>query len=183
MSALVTRIILATTMIAVTPAAYMILYLVLFDTLFRPDEVALLAAAVVWATLFAVGWILVWRREVNWTRVRKYGTWGAAVAALIPAVPIGLLVGGTIAEELGMVTASVVWWVVWIVFTAYLWRERPAERASRLLGQEETTLHCPKCRYNLTGLREARCPECGTQFTLGELYAHQRQKRSDLGSD
>ena len=25
-------------------------------------------------------------------------------------------------------------------------------------------LPCPQCRYNLRGLREARCPECGGQF-------------------
>ena len=24
--------------------------------------------------------------------------------------------------------------------------------------------HCQRCGYNLTGLTEARCPECGTEF-------------------
>ena len=24
--------------------------------------------------------------------------------------------------------------------------------------------HCRRCGYNLTGLTEARCPECGTEF-------------------
>jgi hypothetical protein len=28
----------------------------------------------------------------------------------------------------------------------------------------DTGLRCPRCEYNLTGLVEARCPECGTTF-------------------
>lgn len=35
------------------------------------------------------------------------------------------------------------------------------------------TLYCPKCRYNLTGLVEHRCPECGTQFDPEHLRAMQ----------
>lgn len=31
------------------------------------------------------------------------------------------------------------------------------------------TLYCPKCRYNLTGLPENRCPECGERFDPREL--------------
>jgi hypothetical protein len=31
---------------------------------------------------------------------------------------------------------------------------------------EETSLYCPRCGYNLTGLTRSRCPECGTQFTI-----------------
>lgn len=33
----------------------------------------------------------------------------------------------------------------------------------------ETTLECPQCEYNLTGLRDARCPECGLPFDPDEL--------------
>lgn len=31
------------------------------------------------------------------------------------------------------------------------------------------TWHCPQCEYNLTGLTENRCPECGTPFDPVEL--------------
>lgn len=30
-------------------------------------------------------------------------------------------------------------------------------------------LHCPKCDYNLTGLTDSKCPECGATFDLAEL--------------
>lgn len=29
---------------------------------------------------------------------------------------------------------------------------------------------CPKCGYNLSGLRQCRCPECGAEYTLEELF-------------
>jgi hypothetical protein len=31
------------------------------------------------------------------------------------------------------------------------------------------SLHCPTCGYNLTGLPENRCPECGLTFSPDEL--------------
>ena len=41
----------------------------------------------------------------------------------------------------------------------------------------ESNLHlrCPLCEYNLRGLREPRCPECGFEFTWAELI-HGQQK-------
>ena len=35
----------------------------------------------------------------------------------------------------------------------------------------EQTLHCPQCDYNLTGLTENRCPECGLGFDPEALAA------------
>ena len=34
---------------------------------------------------------------------------------------------------------------------------------------EAETLHCPLCEYNLRGLSEPRCPECGYRFEWAEL--------------
>jgi hypothetical protein len=42
---------------------------------------------------------------------------------------------------------------------------------------EGLDLHCPECNYNLTGLREWRCPECGERFSPHRAYT-QRLMRS-----
>jgi hypothetical protein len=42
----------------------------------------------------------------------------------------------------------------------------PAESANEATEQD---IHCPLCDYNLRGLSEARCPECGGQFNWEEL--------------
>ena len=34
---------------------------------------------------------------------------------------------------------------------------------------------CPSCGYNLRGLREARCPECGSSFTIEQLVGLTKQ--------
>ena len=63
--------------------------------------------------------------------------------------------------------------LLWIVGTIFYWRETPTERAQRLARAGADTLTCPNCGYNLTGLREARCTECGAGFTLNDLLAAQ----------
>jgi tRNA(Ile2) C34 agmatinyltransferase TiaS len=59
--------------------------------------------------------------------------------------------------------------------TLLIWRETPVERAERLAHLTEaaqaSTPHCPRCGYNMTGLTQARCPECGSQYTLDALIA------------
>jgi len=36
-------------------------------------------------------------------------------------------------------------------------------------------VHCPHCGYNLTGLTEDRCPECGNEFDRTELEEQDRR--------
>lgn len=36
-------------------------------------------------------------------------------------------------------------------------------------NDESFTLECPRCYYNLTGLRDNRCPECGERFDRDQL--------------
>ncbi|GMU37901.1 MAG: hypothetical protein KJ057_11905 [Phycisphaerae bacterium] len=41
---------------------------------------------------------------------------------------------------------------------------------------------CPACGYELTGLKACRCPECGREFTLEQLW-HMPQSPSRRGED
>jgi hypothetical protein len=64
--------------------------------------------------------------------------------------------------------------IAWVLITVLLWRETARERFERLAGLGPgPTVSCPVCGYSLAGLREARCPECGTHFTLDQLLAAQ----------
>ena len=36
---------------------------------------------------------------------------------------------------------------------------------------QDTTVACPRCRYLLSGIQEARCPECGEEFRVGVRVA------------
>ena len=38
---------------------------------------------------------------------------------------------------------------------------------------DDSGLRCPNCEYNLTGLAEPRCPECGTRFDWDQLRLDQ----------
>jgi len=51
---------------------------------------------------------------------------------------------------------------------AYIvWRRGYTQGWRRARTQPPT---CPKCRYNMSGLRHCRCPECGSEFDLQELW-------------
>lgn len=49
--------------------------------------------------------------------------------------------------------------------------ERPDTTAARTSTPQDTGLRCPECEYNLTGLAEPRCPECGGQFSWDVVRA------------
>jgi len=46
---------------------------------------------------------------------------------------------------------------------------------------DEPTLHCPQCDYNLTGLTENRCPECGNRFDRQLLTLSNRIRPLKIG--
>ncbi len=73
---------------------------------------------------------------------------------------------------------------LWIAMTillaaaaTFLWITHVGHKAAagRRLRQRDGIINviCPACGYSLIGLREARCPECGEQFTLDELIRRQ----------
>ena len=42
---------------------------------------------------------------------------------------------------------------------------------------------CPRCRYDLTGLRDGRCPECGARYAIASLIAEWRARQARRTTD
>lgn len=133
---------------------------------------------ILWAfvyTFIAVYWIYLWRDIVLWTERRIWGTRLAAVCALA----VGLVVGVIVRFALGAPAFPAVLFggaippIVWVLATVLIWRETAEERIARISAAGTDAVLCPNCGYNMTGLREARCPECGSAFTLDQLVSSQ----------
>jgi hypothetical protein len=141
----------------------------------RPQETANICAGIVAWIFVALYWMLLWRQAVVWSGRRA----GQTVTLLLAAMVAGLVIGAVvwpIDRYIGTFVGSVCAPLLWVVGTIFAWRETPEESARRLAavtGARGSGIVCPSCSYNLTGLREARCPECGTQYTLDELFAAQ----------
>ena len=123
-------------------------------------------------------WLLLWRRDVVWTPRRVRSSLLLALGAVAAGIVLAWLISLALPyeEELGTILGSLAATVIWIGATVFAWRETPGERAARLARAGADTLVCPSCGYNLTGLREARCPECGNSFTLNDLLAGQPER-------
>lgn len=139
--------------------------------------------ALLWMIVYAfvaTYWILLWRSTVRWTRARVRYTALAGVVALAGGFAFAvtlIAVSRQIPEGIALLLGGGGVPIVWVLATVILWRETPAERLARMsrLVSHPSVL-CPVCGYNLSGLREARCPECGGSFTLDELAAGQPQR-------
>lgn len=183
MTTVIARLILAMLIVPATAVVFVLSLIVVVALSSGRGPVTPAAVGTLWAIVYcfvATYWLLLWRSTVRWTRPRVRNTalagllaltGGAAFASALlifaRQLPPGicLLIGGG-----GVPTA-------WVLATVVLWRETPAERVARMsrLVSSPTVL-CPVCGYNLSGLREARCPECGATFTLDVLAASQPQR-------
>jgi hypothetical protein len=128
-------------------------------------------------------WFLLWRKSVRWTGARMTYTFAFAALALLVSAAVRLLIRGLIDRDFASFLGSVTAPLLWLVSTIFVWQESPAERAERVARATGGAVACPTCGYNLTGLREARCPECGSQFTVDQLLAAQRASHGGGGGE
>jgi peptidoglycan/LPS O-acetylase OafA/YrhL len=173
MTRTVARLILAMLLLPCTCAVFLLLMLAIVAPTAsgRPPPVSRLL--LMWFLLYAfVGgyWLVLWRDMVSWNRRRITLTMLTTVLSLVvgssvalaanvnglPLPPAVLLGGGTVP-------------ITWVLSTVLIWRETAAERLGRLTAHGMPVLACPLCGYNLAGLTEARCPECGGSFTLEQI--------------
>ena len=174
MTRTVARLILAMLLLPCTGAVFLLLMLTLIAPVGGPPSVARLM--LMWFLLYAfVGtyWVVLWHDMVTWTRRRVVQTLAASAGSLLVAATLVVLTlvfgrGGVptpIAVLIGGGTVP----ITWVLATVLIWRETAAERLGRLTAGGMPALACPLCGYNLAGLSEARCPECGASFTLEQL--------------
>jgi len=119
------------------------------------------------AALAVASWVLIWRRQVVWSRQAVFRSSIATVGLLL------LPCGGTaflndVPSPLDTVLGflPVLGWGVWMGLTAWIWPQRAGDSEGTMFAPA-----CPACGYLLAGLRSTRCPECGSEPTLDELWA------------
>jgi len=179
MSRLIARILLAVIMFPFAAILYFGVFVFLEERLrhaggYSPAYYlsnAIVSGSSMW--LFVASyWTLVWRRSVKWTPARRIRTLLVAGVAVITGLVAGMLTGA-FDSGLGAFVGSILAAMLWLLGTILAWRETDSEQMQRQSRSAVATVICPACGYNLTGLHEARCPECGARYTLNELFAAQ----------
>ncbi|MCO6437870.1 MAG: hypothetical protein J5J06_12330 [Phycisphaerae bacterium] len=150
-------------------------------------EWAIVLGIAVCAPVIILGWIRIWARHIIWSRRRISRTLLILLLSIFAGATLGTLVAvishlrwryGGIDD--GVVIGGLTLLAAWLMGTGLTWCETPEERHSRLRSVTLGKLPCLNCGYDLTGLHEARCPECGTHYTLNELVADALDRRADL---
>lgn len=185
MNNLLTRILMSIIMIPLASALYMVLFILLINYL--QDVYAFLWADIFIALFVVLYWLELWRRHVCWTRRRRIWT----VLSIIGSIICSMVVCFVIAIQKRYFDLSLFIFLIgsisislWLLATLLIWRETSTERAERIRQSAGKSLFCPQCHYNMRGLYEARCPECGSKYTLDQLLASQEQNRiEDISSN
>lgn len=111
-------------------------------------------------------WMLIWRGQVEWSR--RVSAWTMLLAAALIALTIGPMPwlwgqNGYFSET--CVTFPIIAWGVWMAATVAMWPMKPSPQL-----QASRIPMCPACGYALVGLKHTRCPECGSEPTLDEIW-------------
>lgn len=133
-------------------------------------DLAIVFALAVGAVVALLLWRAAWRRAIAWTQrivVQTLVLW--LLLILVPILGLGLAV-----QQQWIVSrfreawylAPVVGWALWMAITIRIW---PLKVDASESGTN--TPRCLKCGYLLIGLTATRCPECGDEPTLDQLWA------------
>lgn len=173
MAPTVTRLILSFALVVAVPVTYAVVFIGLMEAAFgRNVEIALVIANVVVGCGFAVGWVLIWMREIRWANHRVVLTLLSFLGSVVASLAVGVFFAFLLHEkQLGALFGGMIFGVLWLFSTAFVWKETRGERRQRLSGLGVNAVACPACGYNLTGLQTTQCPECGARYTLDQLVA------------
>lgn len=138
-------------------------------------------AAAILGTAGAIVTLRVWTRylrglEGQTSRLARAGRYRAAshsIATVIVTVGVGFLADEFGGRDSEFLVAGATFLGAAALLLAWVPTMARAHRQRLMDANEQLNVHCPSCGYSLIGLRELRCPECGTQFTLDELIRAQ----------
>ncbi len=130
------------------------------------DSSAFVGAYVLVAMLTLVIWVRIWWEAVAWSqRVLWMTVLWAMMLMVLPSLGILFISSATSIIEAIMFCLPVIGWGLWMAGTVRYWPMKVAA------GGHHVMPRCMRCDYLLTGLRGTRCPECGDEPTLDELWA------------
>ena len=166
---LVLRLIASLGTIPVVFGIFMIAWVFFDDYTSLVSENAPVAGMWVAAMISIVLWISIWAGAVRWSpRVRSLTVLASLV---LLALPLGILSKqAAAASQAGGLAEVTIWcmpvigWGVWMAWTIGTWPIKPVGRNA------DDGPKCLRCGYALRGLRATRCPECGDEPTLDELW-------------
>ena len=119
------------------------------------------------AGVAVVAWLLIWRRAVVWNqRAVVVTTVGTLLLLALPITATLWQSGNSEPLTVMIGAAPVIGWGLWMAGTIWLWPFRPDS-----ITDPNFAPKCPSCGYLLIGLRATRCPECGHEPTLDELWS------------
>ena len=152
------------------------------------NEIDLLTFTAVWGALvyMMVGWSKIWEKQIVWTSKRKDRTQLVTVTLIIVAVIVSVLiallvgVGDHRGWVIGHVIGGVFFLFSWPAATILVWTETPEERIKRTKTIGIEGVVCPSCDYNMAGLNNTVCPECGSKYTIDQIVAHVIESKRDV---
>ncbi len=171
MNNLVSQILFAT-LLPIVLVVFTISLIIFVDfTGIYPHVVSVGLAVLIFTSLY---WWMLWRRMVHWNARRVWLTIVLIIGCIAAIAVPGLLIDTRMwTEEITFVSTSLSI-LAFLMLSIVIWRDTSAECVARLRMQAGRPVRCPRCSYDMTGLHEARCPECGSAYTLDELLAAQQ---------
>ena len=162
------RIVASIGSIPMVVGLYLIIGVFLDDVVGLPSPTPFPETDALTAVIAVLVWVLIWRRSIVWTARAVLDTVISALGFLAIPIAIQWVFEYSFSSDLLeviLVTSPIIGWGLWMAVTVRLWPMRPAE-----LPGAESIPRCVNCGYLLKGLCSTRCPECGDERTLDELW-------------
>jgi len=156
----------AVALVPVVCGAFVMTFLIVDDVTSWGNWFVWVCANVMAATVLAAGWVWAWRRGVNWAAANRRETAMLCLGLVVISGISGLIEADIEWIDSLRINLPLLCAGAFMGLTAWRW---PAKGAAG--AESEVAPFCPACGYNMTGLQQARCPECGEAYTLDELFA------------